>query len=282
VSRTDFVTMLYVYILLDFKMFIPKFFDALNKNKTCCKLEMGEFLPFLVDALDESIGKSIIQSLLDYMFAVVPHVTRGTKRLIKETVVVSELCAQVINSELVDYQAFYTEKGTIPPIEVEAFKWNYIYNFEKPSTDFIKLLRGILTHLEDDESTLRGPKITKLLAYLWAYYQNFLLVELLFAVIPLLCLFINAFNWDSKPISIFLGVVTVVISGILFYYEYIKMRAYGDLYVKGVHNWVNLLAILFYIICPVYFFIKDYELTLQTVSVYDMTMFLGTIKMYFD
>jgi hypothetical protein len=274
--------MLYVYILLDFKMFIPKFFDALNNNKTCCKLEMGEFLPFLVDALDESIGKSIIQSLLDYMFAVVPHVKRGTKRLIKETVVVSELCAQVINSELVDYQAFYTEKGTIPPIEVETFKWNYIYNFEKPSSDFIKLLRGILTHLEDDESTLRGPKITKLLAYLWAYYQNFLLVELMFAVIPLLCLFINAFTWEDKPISIFLGVVTVVISGILFYYEYIKMRAYGRLYVKGVHNWVNLLAILFYIICPVYFFIKDYELTLQTVSVYDMTMFLGTIKMYFD
>jgi hypothetical protein len=60
------------------------------------------------------------------------------------------------------------------------------------------------------------------------------------------------------------------------------MRAYGRLYVKGVHNWVNLMAILFYIICPLYFFIKDYELTLQTVSIYDITMFLGTIKMYFD
>jgi hypothetical protein len=150
------------------------------------------------------------------MFAVVPHVNRGTKRLIKETVVVSELCAQVINSELVDYQAFYTEKGTIPPIEVETFKWNYIYNFENPTPDFIRLLRGILIHLEDDESTLRGAKITKLLAYLWAYYQKFLLVELLFAIIPLLCLFINAFNWGDKPVSIFLGVVTIVISGILF------------------------------------------------------------------
>jgi hypothetical protein len=216
------------------------------------------------------------------MFADVPHVNRGTKRLIKETVVVSELCAQVFNSELVDYQAFYTEKGTIPPIEVETFKWNYIYNFEYPGPDFIKLLRGILIHLEDDESTLRGPKITKLLAYLWAYYQKFLLVELLFAVIPLLCMFLKAFNFETKPFAILLGLVTVVISGILFLYEYIKMRAAGRLYMKKVHNWVNLLAILFYIICPIHFFIKDYELTLGTVSIYDMTMFMGTIKMYFD
>jgi hypothetical protein len=282
VSRIDFVTMMYVYILLDFKMFIPKFFDALNNNKKCCKLEMGQFLPFLVDALDESIGKKIIQSLLSYMFAEVPHVYRGTKRLIKESVVVSELCAQVFNSELVDYQAFYTEKGTIPPIEIDTFKWNYIYNFENPTPDFVKFLRAILIHLEEDQLTLRGAMITKLLEYLWAYYQKFLLVELMFAVIPILCLFISALNWHSKEFSFFLGLVTVIISFILFWYEYIKMKASGKFYIRKVHNWVNLLAIIFYILCPVYMWAMDYELTLATVSIYDMTMFMGTAKMYFD
>ena len=80
-------------------MFIPGFFDAINKNKSAMKLEMGTFLPFLVEAIDESIGKSIIQSLISYMFADVPHVYRGTKRLIKEEVVVSGLCVEVLNSE---------------------------------------------------------------------------------------------------------------------------------------------------------------------------------------
>ena len=187
VSRLDFLVMLYLYMFLDYKMFIPDFFQALDQNKKAFKLEMGEFLPYLVDAIDESIGKSIIQSLLDYMFDEVAHVSRGTKMLIKEEVVYSALCAEVNNSELLDYKAFYTEKGNIPPLQIETWKWNYIFNFEQPQRDFIKLLRAILVHLEDDSTTLRGKKITKLIMFMWKYYQKFFLIEFYLSFIPLFC-----------------------------------------------------------------------------------------------
>ena len=187
VSRLDFLVMLYLYMFLDYKMFIPDFFQALDQNKKAFKLEMGEFLPYLVDAIDESIGKSIIQNLLDYMFDEVAHVSRGTKMLIKEEVVYSALCAEVNNSELLDYKAFYTEKGNIPPLQIETWKWNYIFNFEQPQRDFIKLLRAILVHLEDDSTTLRGKKITKLIMFMWKYYQKFFLIEFYVSFIPLFC-----------------------------------------------------------------------------------------------
>ena len=187
VSRLDFLVMLYLYMFLDYKMFIPDFFQALDQNKKAFKLEMGEFLPYLVDAIDESIGKSIIQNLLDYMFDEVAHVSRGTKMLIKEEVVYSALCAEVNNSELLDYKAFYTEKGNIPPLQIETWKWNYIFNFEQPQRDFIKLLRAILVHLEDDSTTLRGKKITKLIMFMWKYYQKFFLIEFYLSFIPLFC-----------------------------------------------------------------------------------------------
>ena len=76
ISELDFRAMMFLLIILDFKMYIPPLFEAMLNNSTATRIKINDIQEDIMNCLDESIGSKMIRILLDYMFVHVPTLDR--------------------------------------------------------------------------------------------------------------------------------------------------------------------------------------------------------------
>ena len=82
--------------------------------------------------------------------------------------------------------SFKLIEGDTPPLEIDAWKLNWILDINDPSPQFVNFLRQCFKHLKDDRKTLRDQKIDGFINYFWRVSKSVKLYYLGLVVITYL------------------------------------------------------------------------------------------------
>lgn len=284
ISATDILVMFLVYMTLDFKMYIPKFMQALVENPHALRSQLAEIIGPILCCLDDSIGQKVIISIFEYSFISIEHMKRATRDLVDKEVVSSHTTVHIDNSEMLDNESFYLPAGDTPPIDVNMFKFNYSIDVMRPEPLFLEFLRSSYKYLASDMTALKNPKLDMLINYLWNRAKTPMLYNLYFSIIPYWILVAQAYvlRHEQTELLKLLSYIRVSFMPFLIFHEIVKCLAFGpSLYFSSVLTYVDIVAIFLHILSAEFLYSTPKETTINT-SVYAYTLLIVTQKLNFD
>lgn len=245
-------------------------------------------LYIIEDVLDNFIGQKVMTSILETIFMDVKCLKFGTRELLDQGYVFSDLTPKGYpeNLDIVNFKL--PKKGT-PPIPIEVWKFKVPFRRKCPDENFYNLLNNIKNYTPEDSELWEEQKFFDFVDRLWIIYQPQQIAYLLISMIPLCSNFVQGFfmKIDDDPAQAlkdytnaqWCAIVTCTTAIILNLYEIIQMCSSGKYYLQEMGNWLDITAQVLYQTNSIWIIIAT-ENSFESQTLYCWTLLFGFFKLY--
>lgn len=275
---------------------ICEFIDVVMNNKNIPKpgvLEIFEWLLLLFNRridnpvpLNESVGKSLMMSLVQNQMFELPYFTKATKDTIDQGLVncpSRQLLCEGENLSQKELEEFKIVDYDSSQMEVKVYAFSSPIMLEYPSPIQMQYLYCYEDYIEDEYSLLSERVTYQFIDQIWKNYKSLHMKLLIQSLFPLLLLYVNGFqlsmektNWLAVKI---VCTLQTVFSSLQQFYEFHQFARNPMKYLYTTTNLIDLTAIFFFISSAQYLQTNQTS-DAMTTSLYSIALLLGFIKLY--